>query len=36
MAAILMVYCVYYDLRFKTGLLDASRSPHLPRAYGSW
>jgi multidrug resistance protein, MATE family len=33
MAAILMVYCVYYDLRYKTGLLDASRFPHLPRVW---
>lgn len=33
MAAILLAYCVYYDLRFKTGLLDASRLPHLPRVW---
>jgi MATE family multidrug resistance protein len=31
MAAVLMVYCVYYDLRYKTGLREASRLPHLPR-----
>jgi len=31
MAAVLMVYCLYYDLRYKTGLLDASRWPHMPR-----
>ena len=33
MAGILMVYCVYYDLRYKTGLLAASRKPHLPRVW---
>ncbi|HXQ26538.1 MAG TPA: MATE family efflux transporter [Candidatus Acidoferrales bacterium] len=31
MAAVLMAYCLYYDLRYKTGLLDASRWPHMPR-----
>ncbi|HXJ16715.1 MAG TPA: MATE family efflux transporter [Candidatus Polarisedimenticolia bacterium] len=31
MAAVLAVYCVYYDLRYKTGLLNAGRLPHLPR-----
>jgi MATE family multidrug resistance protein len=31
MAAVLMVYCVYYDRRHKTGLREASRLPHLPR-----
>lgn len=31
MASVLMVYCLYYDLRYKTGLLDASRWPHMPR-----
>ena len=31
MAAVLMVYCVYYDLRYKTGLREASRLPHFPR-----
>jgi MATE family multidrug resistance protein len=30
MAAFLMVYCVYYDLRYTTGLRDASRWPHMP------
>jgi len=33
MAGVLMVYCVYYDLRYKTGLRDASRWPHLPRVW---
>jgi MATE family multidrug resistance protein len=33
MAAILMAYCVYYDLRYKTGLRDASRLPHLARVW---
>ena len=31
MALVLMVYCVYYDIRYKHGLFDASRVPHLPR-----
>jgi len=31
MAAVLAAYCVYYDLRYKTGLLSANRLPHLPR-----
>jgi MATE family multidrug resistance protein len=31
MAAVLAVYCVYYDLRYKTGFLNAGRLPHLPR-----
>jgi MATE family multidrug resistance protein len=31
MAAVLMVYCLYYDLRYKTGLLEASRWPHFQR-----
>lgn len=31
MAAMLMIYCVYYDLRYKTGLREASRWPHFPR-----
>jgi MATE family multidrug resistance protein len=31
MAAVLLVYCVYYDLRYKTGLGEASRWPHMPR-----
>jgi MATE family multidrug resistance protein len=33
MASVLMAYCLYYDLRYKTGLLDASRLPHLPRVW---
>ena len=33
MAAVLLVYCVYYDLRYKTGLREASRRPHLPRVW---
>ena len=31
MAAVLMIYCVYYDLRYKKGLLQASRRLHFPR-----
>lgn len=31
MAAVLAIYCVYYDLRYKTGFLNAGRLPHLPR-----
>ncbi len=31
MAAVLLAYCVYYDLRYKTGLRHASRLPHMPR-----
>lgn len=33
MAAVLMGYCVYYDLRNKTGLREASRLPHFPRVW---
>jgi MATE family multidrug resistance protein len=33
MALVLMAYCLYYDLRYKTGLLDASRLPHFPRVW---
>ena len=33
MAAFLMVYCLYYDLRYKMGLLNASRWPHFPRVW---
>src|ERR1035437_4946766 len=33
MAAFLMVYCVYHDLRYKTGLRSASRWPHMPRVW---
>jgi multidrug resistance protein, MATE family len=33
MAAFLMVYCVYYDLRYRTGLRDASRWPHMARVW---
>ncbi len=33
MAAVLMVYCVYYDRRYKTGLREASRAPHFPRVW---
>jgi MATE family multidrug resistance protein len=33
MAAVLLAYCVYYDLRYKTGLRVASRRPHLPRVW---
>jgi MATE family multidrug resistance protein len=31
MAGFLLAYCVYYDLRYKTGLREASRLPHMPR-----
>jgi MATE family multidrug resistance protein len=33
MAGMLLVYCVYYDLRYKTGLREASRRPHMPRVW---
>ena len=33
MAAVLLAYCVYYDLRYKTGLRKVSRRPHLPRVW---
>lgn len=33
MATMLLAYCVYYDLRYKTGLRHASRRPHLPRVW---
>src|SRR5271157_3276146 len=33
MALVLMVYCVYYDTRYKTGLREASRLPHFPRVW---
>jgi len=33
MAAFLLSYCVYYDLRYKTGLREASRLPHMPRMW---
>ena len=33
MATVLLAYCVYYDLRYKTGLRDASRWPHMPRVW---
>jgi MATE family multidrug resistance protein len=33
MALFLLAYCVYYDLRYKTGLRDASRLPHFPRVW---
>ena len=31
MAAVLMIYCVFYEIRNKQGLFAASRIPHLPR-----
>ena len=31
MAFVLLVYCLYYELRYKHGLFDASRMPHMPR-----
>ncbi len=33
MAGFLLGYCVYYDLRYKTGLREASRLPHMPRVW---
>ena len=33
MALVLMAYCLYYDVRYKTGLLDASRLPNFPRVW---
>lgn len=33
MASFLMVYCLYHDLRYKIGLLSASRRPHFPRVW---
>jgi len=33
MSGMLLVYCVYYDLRYKTGLREASRRPHMPRVW---
>jgi MATE family multidrug resistance protein len=33
MAGVLLIYCVYYEIRYKHGLFDASRLPHLPRMY---
>ena len=33
MAAVLMIYCFYYDHRDKTGLREASRLPHFPRVW---
>jgi MATE family multidrug resistance protein len=33
MAFVLLVYCVYYDARYKTGLREASRLPHFPRVW---
>jgi MATE family multidrug resistance protein len=33
MAAVLMAYCVYYDLRYETGLRQASRRVDLPRVW---
>jgi MATE family multidrug resistance protein len=33
MASVLLLYCVYYDLRHKKGLFNASRIPHLPRVW---
>ena len=33
MTGFLMAYCVYYDLRYKTGLRDASRGPDMPRMW---
>jgi len=33
MAAVLLGYCAYYDLRYKTGLRNASRWPNMPRVW---
>ncbi len=33
MAAVLLIYAIYYDVRYQTGLLKASRLPHLPRVW---
>jgi MATE family multidrug resistance protein len=33
MAAVLLAYCVYYDLRYKMGLRHASPWPHMPRVW---
>lgn len=33
MAAVLLAYCIYYDLRYKTGLRNASRRPHFQRVW---
>jgi MATE family multidrug resistance protein len=33
MAAVLLLYCGYYDIRFKTGLRQVSRRPHFPRVW---
>ena len=33
MAAVLMVYAVYHDVRYKTGLRNASRRPHFARVW---
>ncbi|HWF39097.1 MAG TPA: MATE family efflux transporter [Candidatus Acidoferrales bacterium] len=33
MAMVLLVYCIYYDLRYKTGLREASKRVHLPRVW---
>lgn len=33
MALVLLVYCIYYDLRYKTGLREASKRMHLPRVW---
>jgi MATE family multidrug resistance protein len=33
MAAVLLVYCVYYEWRFKTGLGKVRRWPHMPRLW---
>jgi multidrug resistance protein, MATE family len=33
MAAVLLGYCVYYEWRFKTGLRNVRRWPHMPRVW---
>ena len=33
MASVLLAYCVYFDVRYKTGLRDASRWPNMPRVW---
>jgi len=33
MAGVLMAYALYYDIRYRTGLRNASRLPHFPRVW---
>ena len=36
MAAVLIVYAIYHDLRHRTGLCQVSLRPHLTRSRGWW